>query len=78
MSAYAADMVAWTEIQAALLRRRAAGDLLNEADLDWSNIGEEIEGAREIAASSLAGEAPLIDPATVGFTVDQVLGPGLP
>jgi hypothetical protein len=26
-----------------LLRRRAAGDLVNEAELDWPNIAEEIE-----------------------------------
>jgi len=25
------------------LRRRAAGDLVNEAELDWPNIAEEIE-----------------------------------
>jgi hypothetical protein len=27
------------------LRRRAAGELVNEAELDWSNIAEEIEDA---------------------------------
>jgi hypothetical protein len=43
VSAYDADLVGWSAIQATLLRRRAAGELLNEADLDWSNIAEEIE-----------------------------------
>lgn len=148
MSDYDTDILVWSEQQAALLRRRAAGELLNEADLDWSNIAEEIESlgrsdrrelrsrvatilvhlikleaspatdpragwrvtvleqraglrdvlrdspsltrtvaaviaeeieaAREIAAISIAGEEPRIDPATLHFTVDQVLGPWLP
>ena len=43
MSDYDTDILGWSEHQAALLRRRAAGELLNEADLDWSNIAEEIE-----------------------------------
>jgi len=40
---YEADFNLWTEHQAALLRRRAAGELVNEAELDWLNIAEEIE-----------------------------------
>lgn len=40
---YEADFNLWTEHQAALLRRRAAGDLVNEAELDWLNIAAEIE-----------------------------------
>ena len=52
---YEADAALWSEQQAALLRRRAAGDLINEADLDWPNIAEEIESpgkrdARELAS----------------------------
>jgi Domain of unknown function DUF29 len=43
MSDYDTDILTWSERQAALLRRRAAGELINEADLDWSNIAEEIE-----------------------------------
>ncbi len=43
MSAYDTDIAVWSEHQAALLRRRAAGELVNESDLDWSNIAEEIE-----------------------------------
>jgi hypothetical protein len=35
--------VIWSERQAALLRRRAAGELVNEADIDWRNVAEEIE-----------------------------------
>lgn len=43
MSGYDTDIVLWSEHQAGLLRRRAAGELVNEADLDWFNIAEEIE-----------------------------------
>ena len=40
---YDEDIVLWSERQANLLRRRAAGELVNEAELDWPNIAEEIE-----------------------------------
>jgi hypothetical protein len=40
---YEDDILLWTERQADLLRRRAAGELVNDAALDWSNIAEEIE-----------------------------------
>jgi uncharacterized protein DUF29 len=43
MTDYDTDILTWSERQAALLRRRAAGERINEADLDWSNIAEEIE-----------------------------------
>ena len=40
---YDADILGWTEHQASLLRRRAAGELVNDGELDWTNIAEEIE-----------------------------------
>jgi uncharacterized protein DUF29 len=43
MSDYDADILTWSERQAALLRRRAAGELVNDADIDWPNVAEEIE-----------------------------------
>jgi hypothetical protein len=43
MSDYDTDILLWSERQADLLRRRAAGELVNEALLDWPNIAEEIE-----------------------------------
>jgi hypothetical protein len=43
MSDYDTDFLTWTERQAELLRRRAAGELVNEAEIDWLNIAEEIE-----------------------------------
>ncbi|WP_428491884.1 DUF29 family protein [Rhodopila sp.] len=42
MSDYDADILVWSEHQADLLRRRGAGELVNEADLDWTNLAEEI------------------------------------
>jgi hypothetical protein len=40
---YDSDILLWSERQGALLRRRAAGELVNESELDWPNIAEEIE-----------------------------------
>jgi hypothetical protein len=40
---YEADILEWSEHQAELLRRHAAGELVNSAELDWPNIIEEIE-----------------------------------
>ena len=41
--AYDDDILDWSEQQSALLRRRAAGELANERELDWPHIAEEIE-----------------------------------
>jgi hypothetical protein len=43
MSGYEEDILTWSEQQGALLRRIAAGELVNSAELDWPNIAEEIE-----------------------------------
>jgi hypothetical protein len=40
---YDADILEWSEQQANLLRRRAAGELINESELDWPNLAGEIE-----------------------------------
>ena len=40
---YDTDILEWSERQAALLRRVAAGERVNEADLDWANIINEVE-----------------------------------
>jgi hypothetical protein len=47
--------VLWSAQQAALLRRRAAGELVNETEIDWPNVAEEIDQfgrsqARELAS----------------------------
>ncbi|MDQ2804676.1 MAG: DUF29 domain-containing protein, partial [Pseudomonadota bacterium] len=46
---YDADILSWSEQQAALLRQVAAGERVNEADLDWLNI---IERSRAWDASN--------------------------
>ena len=40
---YEDDFLLWSESQATLLRRLAAGERVNDRDLDWANLGEEIE-----------------------------------
>ena len=40
---YQSDIVLWSERQAELLQRIARGERVNDADLDWPNIVEEIE-----------------------------------
>ena len=52
MSDYEQDVYAWSQRQGALLRRLAAGERVNDADLDWPNLAEEIEtvGRSERAA----------------------------
>ncbi|MDQ2801945.1 MAG: DUF29 domain-containing protein [Pseudomonadota bacterium] len=44
MSGYEDDILTWSEQQAALLRRLGAGERINDTDLDWLNLAEEIEG----------------------------------
>ncbi|MEJ0015306.1 MAG: DUF29 domain-containing protein [Acetobacteraceae bacterium] len=40
---YEDDILLWSERQGALLRRRAVGELVNDRELDWPNIAQEIE-----------------------------------
>jgi hypothetical protein len=53
MSDYDSDILEWSEQQAALLKRRALGEFVNENDLDWSNIAEEIESVGRSQLSSV-------------------------
>lgn len=39
---YDEDVLLWSERQAELLRRRAAGERVNEEEIDWLNVAEEI------------------------------------
>jgi hypothetical protein len=43
MSDYDTDFYAWSRRQGSLLRRLAARERVNDTDLDWPNIAEEIE-----------------------------------
>jgi len=40
---YDTDVLLWSERQGELLRRIARGERVNDADLDWPNIAEEVE-----------------------------------
>jgi hypothetical protein len=40
---YESDILTWSERQAELLRRRAAGERVNEDEIDWAHVAEEIE-----------------------------------
>jgi hypothetical protein len=40
---YDTDILLWSERQAELLRRHAAGERVNDTAIDWPNIVEEIE-----------------------------------
>jgi hypothetical protein len=57
MSDYDTDILHWSERQGELLRRIAAGERVNDADLDWPNIAEEIEG---VGRSDLAATKSLL------------------
>jgi len=60
MSDYDTDILLWSEQQAALLRRLAAGERVNDAAVDWANIAEEIEdvGSNRLhAVESLLSQA---------------------
>jgi Domain of unknown function DUF29 len=54
MGHYDTDVYAWSERQGALLRRLAAGERVNDADLDWPNIAEEIETVGRSERSALS------------------------
>jgi hypothetical protein len=84
MSEYERDILEWSEQQAALLRRRADGELINDADLDWPNIAEEIEsvGRGELRACGsllvqalvhmLKAEAWPLSPAVPGWRAEAI------
>ena len=59
MDDYDTDILIWSEHQAELLRRRAAGELVNEADLDWRNLAEEIEDVGRSERNSVRSDLTL-------------------
>lgn len=54
MSEYETDILEWSEHQAALLRRAATGERVN--DLDWPNIIEEIESVGRSQLSAVRSQ----------------------
>jgi hypothetical protein len=57
---YDTDVLRWSERQAALLRRRAAGELINEAELDWPHVAEEIEALGKSERAALASHIAIV------------------
>ena len=60
MSDYDTDFYSWTQRQGGLLRRLAAGEHVNDADLDWPNIAEEIETLGRSERGSLKNQLATI------------------
>ena len=59
VSDYDADTVLWSERQADLLRRLAAGAQVN-AQVDWENVAEEIESVGKALRIALAGHLGVV------------------
>jgi hypothetical protein len=43
MTGYDTDVALWADRQTVLLKRRAAGEPVDDGELDWPHIAEEIE-----------------------------------
>lgn len=56
---YEADILAWSEHQAALLRRLATGERVNH-QIDWANVVEEIESVGRSERMALASRVRVI------------------
>ena len=65
MSEYDTDIARWSERQAALLWRRAAGELVNDDEVDWPNIAEEVASVGRSERSALASH--------VGTVIEHLL-----
>jgi uncharacterized protein DUF29 len=59
---YETDILAWSERQGALLRRIGKGERVNDAELDWPNIAEEIES---VGRSQLSAVRSLLTQALI-------------
>jgi len=72
---YDTDVVLWSEHQAALLRRRAAGELINEAELDWPHVAEEIEALGKSERSALASHIATVIEHLARLAASPAAGP---
>jgi hypothetical protein len=54
------DLVRWAEAQSSLLRRRASGELVHEAEIDWANVAEEIDSVGRSERRALASHVRTI------------------
>jgi len=55
---YGEDVLTWSEHQAAMPRRRAAGELMNKAELDWPHLAEDIESLASPSAPGSGTTSP--------------------
>ncbi len=60
MSDYDVDLYAWSQEQSGLLRRLAAGQRVNDTDLDWPNIADEIEAVARSERAAVASRIATI------------------
>jgi hypothetical protein len=73
MSSYDTDILDWSERQAALLRRLADGERVNDA-VDWPNVIEEVES---VGRSELAAVESLLTQA-LSHMLKQIAWPNVP
>jgi hypothetical protein len=57
---YDTDLLQWSEHQGALLRRRAADELIDEAELDWPHVADEIGALGKSERSALVSHIATI------------------
>ncbi len=77
MSHYDTDVYAWSERQGTLLRRLAAGERVNDADLDWPNIAEEIESVGRSERAALSSHIASIIEHLIKLQVSPAIEPRL-
>ena len=57
---YHGDLVHWAEAQSSLLCRRACGELVNKAEVDWANVAAEIDSVGRSERRALASRVRTI------------------
>jgi hypothetical protein len=71
---YDTDILLWSEQQAELLRRLAAGEAINEP-VDWQNLAEEIEALGKSQARELASRIATVLEHLIKLQVSPALDP---
>ena len=74
MSDYDTDLMLWSERQAALLRRAAAGERVND-QVDWENVAEEIESLGKSDRRELHNRSATILVHLIKLTTSPADGP---
>jgi hypothetical protein len=75
MSHYDTDVYAWSERQGALLRRVAAGECANDADLVWANIAEEIKSVGRSERSVVSSHSGNVLEHLIKLQISPATGP---